>query len=216
MELRAKLLHVLTVKDMTDLCADVLEQHMALAPAQDSLPEEILYFLCSLPSRRYRKTDRWREGIQNAFSAEQKAAFAADPQKLWNWILEHISSHDSREYGSLIAVPTALLKVGFGSHLSKKVLFTAVCRTLGIPSRINPETHSVQYWSEGTFHNVEQAEQGKVLPFTIQSGDDTSGFTSRIGASLCCVMASTPPSTSANANGKTISFPSSLPPVSIA
>ena len=58
MELRAKLLHVLTVKDMTDLCADVLEQHMALAPAQDSLPEEILYFLCSLPSRRYRKADR--------------------------------------------------------------------------------------------------------------------------------------------------------------
>lgn len=173
MELRAKLLHVLTVKDMTDLCADVLEQHMALAPAQDSLPEEIYISYVLSPRVDTEKLTGWREGIQNAFSAEQKAAFAADPQKLWNWILEHISSHDSREYGSLIAVPTALLKVGFGSHLSKKVLFTAVCRTLGIPARINPETHSVQYWSEGTFHNVEQAEQGKVLPFTIQSGDDT-------------------------------------------
>lgn len=173
MELRAKLLHVLTVKDMTDLCADVLEQHMALAPAQDSLPEEIYISYVLSPRVDTEKLTGWREGIQKAFSTEQKAAFAADPQKLWNWILEHISSHDSREYGSLIAVPTALLKVGFGSHLSKKVLFTAVCRTLGIPARINPETHSVQYWSEGTFHNVEQAEQGKVLPFTIQSGDDT-------------------------------------------
>ena len=84
MELRAKLLHVLTVKDMTDLCADVLEQHMALAPAQDSLPEEIYISYVLSPRVDTEKLTGWREGIQNAFSAEQKAAFAADPQKLWN------------------------------------------------------------------------------------------------------------------------------------
>lgn len=58
MELRAKLLHVLTVKDMTDLCADVLEQHMASAPTQGNLPEEIYISYVLSPSRRYRKADR--------------------------------------------------------------------------------------------------------------------------------------------------------------
>lgn len=99
---------------------------MASAPTQGNLPEEIYISYVLSPRVDTEKLTGWREGIQKAFSTEQKAAFAADPQKLWNWILEHISSHDSREYGSLIAVPTALLKVGFGSHLSKKVLFTAV------------------------------------------------------------------------------------------
>ena len=109
----------------------------------------------------------------DAFSAEQKEQFAADPHQLWAWILQHISSNDDREYGSLTTTPNALLKVGYGSHNSKKVLFTAICRTIGVPARINPETHAVQFYRDGSFHNVEQSEQGNVLPFTLLSGDDT-------------------------------------------
>lgn len=173
MQLRAKLLHILTVKDMTDLCADILEQHMAAAPKQGTLPEEIYIPYVLSPRVDTEKLTGWRTGLQAAFQKEQLEQFARDPQQLWSWITGHIASHDSREYGSLIAVPEALLKVGYGSHLSKKVLFVAVCRTLGVPARINPETHSIQYWKDGAFYNVEQAEQGEVLPFTILSGDDT-------------------------------------------
>ena len=42
MQLRAKLLHQLTVKDKTDLKADILEQHIQLAPAQGDLLIKIL------------------------------------------------------------------------------------------------------------------------------------------------------------------------------
>ena len=173
MQLRAKLLHQLTVKDKTDLKADILEQHIRLAPAQGDLPEEIYIPYLLSPRVEHETLTAFRRGLLDAFSAEQKEQFAADPHQLWAWILQHISSNDDREYGSLTTTPNALLKVGYGSHNSKKVLFTAICRTIGVPARINPETHAVQFYRDGGFHNVEQSEQGSVLPFTLLSGDDT-------------------------------------------
>ena len=173
MQLRAKLLHQLTVKDQTDLKADILEQHIQLAPAQGDLPEEIYIPYLLSPRVEHETLTAFRQGLLDAFSAEQKELFAADPHQLWAWILQHISSNDDREYGSLTTTPNALLKVGYGSHNSKKVLFTAICRTIGVPARINPETHAVQFYRDGGFHNVEQSEQGSVLPFTLLSGDDT-------------------------------------------
>ena len=65
------------------------------------------------------------------------------------------------------------MKVGYGSYLSKKVLFVAVCRTLGVPARLNPETKAIQFYRDGVFHNVEKANKAKTLPFTVVSGDDT-------------------------------------------
>lgn len=173
MQLRAKLLQTLTVKDKTDLSADILENHFANTPKQADLPEDIFVPYLLSPRVSTEKLTNWRTELACFFTEEQKNTFRANPESAWSWILEHISSHDEREYGSLIASPAQLLKVGFGSHLSKKVLFVALCRTLGIPARLNPETKSAQYYSNGSFHNVEIDSKEATLPFTVISGDDT-------------------------------------------
>ena len=173
MQLRAKLLQTLTVKDKTDLSADILENHFANTPKQADLPEDIFVPYLLSPRVSTEKLTNWRTELACLFTEEQKNTFRANPESAWSWILEHISSHDEREYGSLIASPAQLLKVGFGSHLSKKVLFVALCRTLGIPARLNPETKSAQYYSNGSFHNVEIDSKEATLPFTVISGDDT-------------------------------------------
>lgn len=172
-ELRAKLLNVLTVKDKTDLCADVLESHMAEACPQGDLPEDIYVPYVLSPRVSNEKLTAWRAALSASFDEAQKKAFIADPEVLWNWILEHVSSNDSREYSTLIAAPDKIMKVGYGSYLSKKVLFVAVCRTLGVPARLNPETKAIQFYRDGAFHNVEKANKAKTLPFTVVSGDDT-------------------------------------------
>lgn len=173
MQLRAKLLQTLTVKDKTDLSADILENHFANTPKQADLPEDIFVPYLLSPRVSTEKLTNWRTELACFFTEEQKNTFRANPESAWSWILEHISSHDEREYGSLIASPAQLLKVGFGSHLSKKVLFVALCRTLGIPARLNPETKSAQYYFNGSFHNVEIDSKEATLPFTVISGDDT-------------------------------------------
>lgn len=173
MQLRAKLLQTLTVKDKTDLSADILENHFVNTAKQTDLPEDIFVPYLLSPRVSTEKLTNWRTELAQFFTEEQKNTFRANPESAWSWILEHISSHDEREYGSLIASPSRLLKVGFGSHLSKKVLFVALCRTLGIPARLNPETKSAQYYCNGCFHNVEIDSKEATLPFTVISGDDT-------------------------------------------
>lgn len=171
--LRAKLLNVLTVKDKTDLCADVLEQHILQTPAQPELSEEIFVPYVLSPRISREKLTAWRAPLSASFSEEQKQTFAADPEALWNWICDNIRSNDEREYSTLIASPDRILRVGYGTYHSMKVLFVAVCRTLGVAARINPETHAVQFYRDGSFHNVEKANKAKTLPFTLVSGDDT-------------------------------------------
>ena len=171
--LRAKLLNVLTVKDKTDLCADVLEQHILQTPAQPELSEEIFVPYVLSPRISREKLTAWRAPLAASFSEEQKQTFANDPEALWNWICDNIRSNDEREYSTLIASPDRILRVGYGTYHSMKVLFVAVCRTLGVAARINPETHAVQFYRDGSFHNVEKANKAKTLPFTLISGDDT-------------------------------------------
>ena len=171
--LRAKLLNVLTVKDKTDLCADVLEQHILQTPAQPELSEEIFVPYVLSPRISREKLTAWRAPLAASFSEEQKQTFANDPEALWNWICDNIRSNDEREYSTLIASPDRILRVGYGTYHSMKVLFVAVCRTLGVAARINPETHAVQFYHDGSFHNVEKANKAKTLPFTLVSGDDT-------------------------------------------
>ena len=43
------------------------------------------------------------------------------------------------------------LKTAVGSPLSKKILFVAIARTLGIPARLNPEDRSMEYRENGKF-----------------------------------------------------------------
>ena len=171
--LRAKLLNVLTVKDKTDLCADVLEQHILQTPAQPELSEEIFVPYVLSPRISREKLTAWRAPLAASFSEEQKQTFTNDPEALWNWICDNIRSNDEREYSTLIASPDRILRVGYGTYHSMKVLFVAVCRTLGVAARINPETHAVQFYRDGSFHNVEKANKAKTLPFTLVSGDDT-------------------------------------------
>ena len=173
MELRAKLLHELTVKDMTDLDTQILEDHMTAAPAQGDMAEDIYLSYVLSPRIRHEMLTAWRKPLAEAFTCEQKETFAAEPEQLWAWILENIKSNDQREYGSLVTVPGRILKVGYGSYLSKKVLFVAVCRTLGVAARLNPETQAAQYYRDGAFHNVEVENKAHTLPFTLVSGDDT-------------------------------------------
>lgn len=171
--LRAKLLNVLTTKDKTDLNAAILESHMKDAPAQGNLADEIYIPYLLSPRVSTEKITAWRGALSSFFTDRQKADFLFNPEHLWSWVIENISSNDAREYSSLIAAPDKIISVGFGSHLSKQVLFVAACRTIGVPARIDPETHAAQFFREGVFINVEQESKAPALPFTLVSGDDT-------------------------------------------
>ena len=81
----------------------------------------------------------YRKGILSFFTEEQKAAFRTNPAEIWNYIQVHITAYPDNERETVMETPYECLVSGIGTECSKKVLFVAIARTLGIPARLNPD-----------------------------------------------------------------------------
>ena len=56
--------------------------------------------------------------------------------------------------------PYECLVSGIGTERSKKVLFVAIARTLGIPARLNPDNKVMEYWVKDQFVSVLKQQKG--------------------------------------------------------
>ena len=61
---------------------------MAEACPQGDLPEDIYVPYVLSPRVSNEKLTAWRAALSASFDEAQKKAFIADPEVLWNWILE--------------------------------------------------------------------------------------------------------------------------------
>lgn len=166
-EYRLALLESLTEKDYTDLKAEILEEALACAMEYEAIaPRELFvpYVMC--PRVSLEVLQPWRKALLAAFSQEEGERFRAQPSLLWQWVCSRTAVETDREYGELITNPSGLLAVGRGTSLSQRVLFTAACRTLGIPARLSPQDGVAQYWQQG-WVNAQTQEQWPTVEFTI-------------------------------------------------
>ncbi len=172
-ESRIDLLQSLTAKDLTDCEAPILEEALKFAMQwKDKMPKELFvpYVLC--PRVGLEKLSLYREALPAKFSAVQWEDFRRDPHTIGTWIAEQITHHPQQEYEGLITLPLALLAVRSGSLTSQKILFAAICRTLGIPARLAPDDGRVQFWDEakGAFADGMPEEDNEArYPFVITS-----------------------------------------------
>ena len=72
----------------------------------------------------------------------------------------------------MITTPAGCLHTYTGSFLSKKILFVATARTLGIPARLNPHDRSMEYMENGKFVPV-LAKTEKNCTLILKSGEIT-------------------------------------------
>lgn len=172
-EWREAMLGVLSEKDQTDLRRQVLEEHLQYAlPYADSFPKEIFVPYVLNPRVEYEILSAWRKGLEESFSEEEKEQFREMPARIWEEVDRLVEEHPEGERESLITVPLACLSLGTGSLRSKKVLFVAIARTLGIPARLRQEDGAVEYWQgDGFVPVLSEAKQSAKL---ILYSQDTS------------------------------------------
>lgn len=85
------------------------------------------------------------------YRAEIKAALGQDnpfssPAQIWEFITENCDFYEEREYTTIMATPGAVLALNAGSIMAQHILFVAICRTYGIPARIDMMYHKAQYF----------------------------------------------------------------------
>lgn len=146
-EQKVRMLETLSEKDLADLNADTLNEHLRYAePFERETDAKLFrrYVLC--PRIENEQIVPYRAFLTDFFSTETKEEFRRSPALIQKAIDERINDCDW-DYGALSADPRGLLKMGFGSERSKSILFVAICRTLGIPARLDPVFGQPQFYT---------------------------------------------------------------------
>lgn len=151
-DLRKELLLVLTKKDYRDLKSDVLEEHLIESKIYGkNVPHDIFVRYILNPRVYMEPLTKYRVFIREFFTEDQKQKFMDDPRRIWDYIASSVGEEKDREYESLTTSPAGCLILKKGSFQSKKILFVAICRTLGIAARLNPADLGMEYYHEDGF-----------------------------------------------------------------
>ena len=150
--MRKKLLEVLTEKDRTDCISDVLEEHLELSiPYHGMMKKDTFVSYVLNPRVDDEVLQKYRREIKKHFSRAEKQELRDDPSRIWNLIEKAIVSRPEKERSSVITTPAGCIRTCTGSFLSKKILFVAIARTLGVAARLNPHDRSMEYMKNGRF-----------------------------------------------------------------
>lgn len=159
--LRQEMMAQLSEKDETDCICSILEEHLEYAKAYAGQMEPALFAKYVLnPRVEYELLRPYRKGILSYLTEEQKQTFREDPLEIWDYIQHEIHESSEFERETVMETPYECLRSGFGTLRSQKILFVAICRTLGIPARLNPDNKVMEFWKDGEFVTVVKEQVG--------------------------------------------------------
>lgn len=153
------LLETLSQKDLRDVSPAVLEDALDSAPRRSDVSEDLYWRWVACPRVWMENLFPCRKQLLQELTLAQQAEFAIQPAKAFRWVQEQFPHYPQWEYDSLITSPAALIRSQTGSPLSQKILWVTLCRSLGVPSRLNPLQGHPEYWEDGRFQPASGSEE---------------------------------------------------------
>ncbi|MFC9706912.1 transglutaminase domain-containing protein [Paenibacillus sp. NPDC056933] len=144
-----RLLESMNEKDLIDTFRQTLDDHLIGALSQrGSWAEEtfVRYILC--PRISYEMLVPYRGIFQNAYSADEAAAFRENPSTLARILAQEYDYHEDLPNLKGKGNPAGTYSLMKGDSQSLDILFVAVCRSLGILARLHPSEQKPQYLSD--------------------------------------------------------------------
>lgn len=179
-----RMLACMTQKDCRDLKADILADHMQafvkeaevmsrlqnipettiFVDAESKAPSEDIFAEFYQAKKdfytEYVVSPRVQSEKLSAYRSEIKAILGeenpfANPGEIWNYIKENCKYYENQEYTTIMATPGTVLKLKAGTVQAQYILFVAICRTYGIPARIDMTYKRPQFFDGSQFVYVE-------------------------------------------------------------
>lgn len=151
-------LETLTDKDLRDFSAPVLMSHLSrlgyIFDKENNLDADsykfVLRYVAS-PRIANEAITPWRDYLQQELAGDA-AKYAADPAALARLIARRTTDTGARNPQGLLQSPVSAWKTAKADRASRRLLFVAACRTIGVAARIDEVTGKTQYAarSEGT------------------------------------------------------------------
>ena len=152
--MKLALLQTLGEKDLRDVRPDVLREALDVGGGISPSDEfSMQYLLC--PRIGTEPLSCWRKTLADSFPEAQKRKLREAPDALWRWIRETLRYAPQAEYRQLVTLPAGAMRLRCADLPSQRLLFAAICRTLGIPARLNPAGGAAEYALDGQFYSPE-------------------------------------------------------------
>ncbi|NJO87903.1 MAG: transglutaminase domain-containing protein [Chloroflexia bacterium] len=90
----------------------------------------------------------YREYFQHEFSSIKKETPRETIVALIDWTKQNIKIDEESNYYNIESTPVGTHQLRVCSDFSRKTFFIAVARSLGIPARLEPATHAIQYYDK--------------------------------------------------------------------
>lgn len=140
-------------KDLRDTPAPVFRDHLdhVLATAGDLPQRDPALFLEALLAPRIHNEllTPWRGALQAALGGEFLASVRTDPGKAVTWVREQIRIDREANWYGVPMRPLGVLQLRTADPLGRDILFVALCRTAGLPARLEPASGTPQYFDQG-------------------------------------------------------------------
>ncbi|WP_320019278.1 transglutaminase domain-containing protein [Labilibaculum manganireducens] len=153
-----ELLNLIADKDLRDTRSEILEDHLSNTIGKYKLEDyssKELYLKCVLNPRI---SNEWliayRGYLQNAFEGKFTGNRAERIEQIKQWILKEIQITEEENYYNLPITPKGVYELRISNAESRDVFFVALCRSLGIPSRLEPAEKTPQYFDGKEWLNI--------------------------------------------------------------
>ncbi|MDE7413876.1 MAG: transglutaminase-like domain-containing protein [Muribaculaceae bacterium] len=140
-------------KDLHDMTTDVLTDHLLYSNGDESSPLFAHYVLN--PRIEIEMIHPYKEIIRKNLSDDQISRYKMDPRQLEEDLKNKIVIDMDFNPGRFRQSPVATLDHGIADRLNRSILFVAICRSIGVPARIDQVSRITQYADEkGEWHDV--------------------------------------------------------------
>lgn len=143
------LLSVVSDKDLRDIAYTTLCDFFEHTPENASLTRDLYNKYVLNPRVANEMVLPHRAFFNQVLTDEQKLSWSKDVNKLITWINENIAIDEVRNPQNLRMLPVGVWNHRTTDAFSRNIFFVSVCRSLGLPARIDPVTSKVQYLNAG-------------------------------------------------------------------
>ncbi len=174
--LAMELLGSVSDKDLRDTPLNVLAAHLSQTVLQTpSLSRELFVPYLLNPRIANENLKPYRQAIRAALPESLVAQAGQKPELIADWIQNNIRLiDDGLNHYSVPLTPAGVLSLGCADSRSRDIFTVAVCRSIGLPARLEPGSLVPQYYKQGrwlTLRPGQKIDNPARLFLTAASGD---------------------------------------------
>ena len=175
------MLDILSEKDLRDTKADILNDHMtfALEYAEEYTPEIFKNYILN-PRIELEMLKAYRNHFHDSFSEIFIESALSNPIEIIDWINDNIEIENNRQSYDLPITPLGVHDLRVSDERSLNIFFVALCRSFGIPARLEIGTFTPQYLQNNAWIDVyfgDERESSKKFAISFNAVDKDLKFT---------------------------------------